>query len=261
MSTTRTTILIVDDEPNIRLTLRAALEADGHEVLEAANGEEALDVVVRQSPRLMILDLSMPVMDGMTVLERLSNMELAQRPGVVVLTAYGSIAAAVQAMRLGARDFIEKPSTPDELREVVQHMLAEPALPDAQRSDEPGYDEVLAAVQAALREGNFQNAVSLLMKAGSITADDATFLNLVGVLHEAMGRRDVAKRYYGKAIRADRYFAPAQQNMRRLYELATLGRTMQSVALGDEIEFVTAAPHRPGNGLLQKLRDLWRHPS
>lgn len=262
MSVKRADILIVDDEANIRLTLRTALEADGHEVTEAANGREALDAVGRRAPGLMILDLSMPVMDGMSVLERLKEMPHGRKPPVVVLTAYGSIPAAVKAMRLGARDFVEKPTTPDELREVVRHVLDEPPPLGMPRPPEPGYDEVLAQVREALREGQFEDAESLLMKAGSITAEDAAFLNLAGVFHEAAGRRDAAKRFYGKAIRADRRYQPAQQNMRRMYELATLGSTTQTVALGDELAFRAAAAHEgPAGGLVQRLRALLRQGS
>ena len=110
-------ILIVDDEPNIRLMLRTALESEGYQVREAADGRAALDAVAAHAPHLMVLDLNMPVLDGMAVLEQLRALPgkpppkasakasadaPAKPPRVVVLTAYGSIARAVRATRLGA---------------------------------------------------------------------------------------------------------------------------------------------------------------
>ena len=82
-------------------------------------------VISSAAPDLMVLDLNMPVMDGMAVLEQMKTMASASRPRVVVLTAYGSIATAVKATRLGAMDFLEKPITPGELREAVRSILEE----------------------------------------------------------------------------------------------------------------------------------------
>ncbi|MBC7784487.1 MAG: response regulator [Burkholderiales bacterium] len=254
----RTNILIVDDEPNIRLTLRTALDAVGHEVTEAPNGRVALEMMGQRMPGLMILDLSMSVMDGMSLLEELKEVPSSEKPPIIVLTAYGSIAAAVKAMRLGAREFIEKPTTPDDLRATVQAVLAEPPPPDVTPPQELNYDDVLNQVREALREGEFKDAESLLMKAGSITSNDATFLNLAGVFHEASGRKAAARSYYGKAIRANRQYAPAQQNMRRLYELTTLGSTTQSVALGDEQQFVAPISSNAADKLTDRLKRLIR---
>ena len=247
-------ILIVDDESNIRLMLRTALESESYEMDEAANGREALERLRKGPVDLIILDLSMPVMDGMAVLQALQDCSPEEKPRVVVLTAYGSVQKAVRAMRLGASDFLEKPITPEELRQTVASVLDEPR-PHAEEEPPPTYDEVLTAVREALRDGSLNTAESLLMKAGSITAEDAAFLNLVGVFHEAMGRKDVAKRFYGKAIRARHDYAPAQQNMRRMYELSIFGWTKQPVALGDEPEVLARLDER-NVGLAAKLKKL-----
>ena len=73
----------------------------------------------------MILDLSMPVLDGVGVLNELKGVRPDRKPRVIVLTAYGSIPVAVKATRLGAMDFLEKPVAPDEVRESVEAVLAE----------------------------------------------------------------------------------------------------------------------------------------
>lgn len=231
-------ILVSDDEPNIRLMLRTALESEGYEVVEAADGRAALAAldVPGPIPDLLLLDLSMPVLDGMSVLERLHDRPDQRRPRVVVLTAYGSVSAAVKAIRLGARDFLEKPITPDDLRLSVAAVLAEPAAALPQAEPDLGYSELLRRVRRDLFAGDFPHAEALLIRAADLAGGDPVYLNLLGVLHEAQGRREAAKKFYGKAIHADPKYAAAQQNMRRLYELRTFGATKQDVALGDEAD-------------------------
>jgi DNA-binding response OmpR family regulator len=114
-------VLIVDDEPNIRLMLRTALQSTGYRVLEAADGLAALSLLRRTRCDLVLLDLRMPKVDGLWALYRLR--ERGDTTPVVVLTAHGSIPDAVTAMRLGAIDFLTKPMTPDELRAVVSAAL------------------------------------------------------------------------------------------------------------------------------------------
>ena len=123
-------ILIIDDEPNVRLMFRTALESAGHEVVESEGGEQGLRRL-RQSPAdLVLLDLQMPTMGGMEVLRRLRSDE--NLVPVVIITAYGSVPDAVEAMKLGAIDFLAKPITPDALRKVVVQVL------ERQEGDLPG---------------------------------------------------------------------------------------------------------------------------
>ena len=103
-------ILIVDDEPNVRLVFRTALEASGYVVAEAIHGEAALDQIRRYPADLILLDLKMPGMDGMETLRRLRD--AGDDTPVVIVTAHGSIPETVAAMRLGAVDFIPKPVSP-----------------------------------------------------------------------------------------------------------------------------------------------------
>ena len=157
-----TTVLIVDDETNIRLMLRTTLETAGYRVQQAVDGREALKAIERETPDVMILDLSMPVLDGMGVLQELKNVRPEKKPRVIVLTAYGSIATAVKATRLGAMDFLEKPISPDEVRESVDGVLAEPLpRPQLSDSDDPlsgGYAGVLNRVRKAMRLTNYADA-------------------------------------------------------------------------------------------------------
>ncbi len=124
----------MDDETNIRLMLRAALETEGYAIDEAVDGRAALTAIDRRMPDLMLLDLSMPLLDGMGVLEQLRQSDLSRKPRVIVLTAYGSISAAVNATRLGAVDFLEKPVLPSQVREAVEAALAMPSGDPARSS-------------------------------------------------------------------------------------------------------------------------------
>jgi two-component system KDP operon response regulator KdpE len=105
-------VLVVDDEPQIRRSLRVALRANGYEVEEAATGETALDQVATRPPALVILDLSLPDLDGVEVCRRLR--EWTQVP-VIILSANGEDEAKVRALDEGADDYVTKPFSVQEL--------------------------------------------------------------------------------------------------------------------------------------------------
>jgi two-component system KDP operon response regulator KdpE len=118
-------ILIADDESRIRLALRACLEADGYEVLEAADGLEAMDDIIHAAPDVMILDLAMPNLDGIRTVDHLSGVHGQLKPKIIILTAFASGPAMLKTLGLGASLFLEKPVTPDVLRSAVQKVLSE----------------------------------------------------------------------------------------------------------------------------------------
>jgi CheY-like chemotaxis protein len=116
-------VLIVDDEENIREMTRLALEAVGYEVGEAGSGLEAFAVIgADESWDAVLLDQKMPGMVGTEVLRRLKVM-LPGAP-VIMMTAYASVDLAVEAMKLGATDFVRKPMTPEILRNALKAGLA-----------------------------------------------------------------------------------------------------------------------------------------
>jgi NtrC-family two-component system response regulator AlgB len=110
-------VLVADDEKNIRATLALCLEGMGCEVTGVASAAAALDAARRQAFDLVFLDLKLGDADALDVLPQL----LARSPGVsvVIITAYATIETAVQAMKLGASDYLPKPFTPAEIRHVV----------------------------------------------------------------------------------------------------------------------------------------------
>ena len=111
-------ILIVDDEPLMRLSMCDGLEAVGHDVQVAATGTEGIELVGKRKFDLVITDLRLPGADGLTVLKIAK--EKHPQTEVVVITAHGSVETAVGAMKLGAFDYITKPFQMDELLLIVE---------------------------------------------------------------------------------------------------------------------------------------------
>lgn len=114
-------ILIVDDEPSIRMVLRAHLTRSGYEVTAAENGAEAIDLLRNEDFHLVVSDLKMPVVDGMEVLAHCKT----EYPGlpVILITAHGTVDSAVEAIKNGAQDYVTKPFDSDELLPIIQKAL------------------------------------------------------------------------------------------------------------------------------------------
>ena len=130
-------ILVVDDEASIRDTLRMILEYEGYDVIQAATGEDAVRLIEREAPDLVFLDIKMPGMDGLDVLQKVRH--LTDSTPIVVISGHveqggASSSEAVQAMKLGARDFIEKPPTQDRILVTVRNALDTSRLRSENRS-------------------------------------------------------------------------------------------------------------------------------
>ncbi len=117
----RNKILVVDDEHLIRWSLEQSLRKQGYDVITAASGEDALKQVQEDAPELMLLDIQLPGMDGLSVLQRIK--ETDNDIIVIMVTALGILETAVKAMRLGAFDYINKPFNLDELSIIVKKAL------------------------------------------------------------------------------------------------------------------------------------------
>jgi len=114
-------ILVVDDEENAREGLSKILSKEGYKVDTAADGKEAIDVIKRQNFDLVITDMRMPLMDGFEVLREIKKMD--EDIGVIMITAYGEVESYLEAMNLGAFEYINKPVRVNELKRVITKVL------------------------------------------------------------------------------------------------------------------------------------------
>ena len=126
MSDAKGAILVIDDERGIRALCQDVLRKAGHEVEVAENAAAGLAAVGRRAFDLVLCDINLPDQDGVSLLPKLIDRDPA--PTVLLITAYPSIDTAVRGMKLGARDYIGKPFSPDELRLVVSRALGEDAM-------------------------------------------------------------------------------------------------------------------------------------
>ena len=121
-TTVATSVLVVDDEPQVVWMLRFSLEAEGYQTISAGDGRDALDQIRRHRPKVVLLDIMMPVMDGWSVLEELRMLPAGERPRVVVVSARASARDREKALELGADAFVAKPFNVDDLLGVVNEL-------------------------------------------------------------------------------------------------------------------------------------------
>ncbi len=221
-------ILIVDDETNVRLNYRITLETEGYDVSETASATLALEELVGRSFDLAILDMRMPSMDGLQLLAKMREVGITV-PAMIV-TAYSDVPHAVQAMKLGAIDFLQKPLRPEELRRIVAEILKRHA-PQKDLTEETFNSHIIAA-KRCLNLRLFTMARMHLVKATELNPKSVEAFNLAGVLAEMLDDPDKAKKYYGQAIKLDKNYEPAQQNMRRLFELQHFGASSEPFNIG-----------------------------
>ena len=223
-------IFIVDDERTIRLTFRLALETDGYAVQEAATADEAMMGFQAEVYQLVILDLRIGDDSGLNVLAEMRQRGI-QTP-TLMITAYGSIRNAVRAMQLGAIDFLEKPIDPISLRRIVAEILDRHLPSDVQPEEPTAVGNLVREAKRLINLRDFAAAATCVTAALKIDDSRPEVYNLQGVLAEIGGDYDEARRAYGRAIRLDSHHEPAQQNMRRLFELFNFGSSQETVHLG-----------------------------
>jgi two-component system chemotaxis response regulator CheY len=114
-------ILVVDDSTFVRLRTARLLEAAGHQVIEAANGQAAIEAYVRDQPDAVLMDITMPEMDGLEALDQIRALDPEAR--VAMLTAMGQQSVVMDAIRRGAREFLVKPFAADPVLTAVTRLL------------------------------------------------------------------------------------------------------------------------------------------
>jgi two-component system nitrogen regulation response regulator NtrX len=124
----RARVLVIDDEEAIRKSLRMVLEYEGYEFLEAASGPEGLETLRRENPDALLLDIKMPGMDGMEVLQAARTRD-AHTP-ILMISGHGDIPTAVDALRKGAYDFLEKPLETERVLAALRNAIERKRLRD-----------------------------------------------------------------------------------------------------------------------------------
>lgn len=136
-------ILVVDDHEEIREALAEILEEEGHEVMQAVDGLDALEVIAETLPDVILLDIAMPGMDGLEVLRRLKDKPESANLPVIMVTAQGDRQNMVKAVQLGVRDYVTKPWEPGEVEMCVNWAIKAAAVVSA-----PGQEPPLLAKSA-----------------------------------------------------------------------------------------------------------------
>jgi DNA-binding NtrC family response regulator len=219
-------ILVVDDERNVRLMYRSALETIGYDVFEADSAEKATEEFAQRQFDLAIVDLRLPGRSGLDLLHEMA--ENKSTTPAVMITAHGDVPNAVEAMKLGAIDFLQKPVLPDQLRQIVKEIALRHTTPTA-RGEKRDYLFYARSAKRAINLRDFASARKNISEALRLNDRSAEGFNLAGVLAEMREDYDKAKRYYGQAIKIDSHFEPAQQNMRRIFELFQFGESKEPI--------------------------------
>jgi two-component system nitrogen regulation response regulator NtrX len=125
-------ILVIDDEAEIRRSVKMILEYEGYDVTEASSGPEGLAMIEREPPDLVFLDIKMPGLDGLEALQRIRQTN--ESLPVVIISGHGTVSTAVEATKLGAFDFIEKPLASERVLVTIRNALDQTRLQNENRT-------------------------------------------------------------------------------------------------------------------------------
>jgi len=185
-------ILVVDDELNMRLVLKAMLKKEGYEVATAADGQEALRILKEEKIAVVATDLKMPRLDGMGLLHRI--MQDDPSLPVIILTAYGTVANAVDALKKGAFDYLTKPFEQDELKTVILKAVKTRQLGDRDLSAPAGDVDPYRIVGASSRMTEIDEIIRKVSPTTTtvlITGETGTGKELIArAIHRNSSRRE-----------------------------------------------------------------------
>jgi len=207
-------ILIVDDEKNIQLMIRRTLETEEYDIELANSGKEALDKLQEHEFTVMILDLRLPDMDGIQVLKEMNSP--SGNPDVIMITAHGSIDIAVEAMKLGCLDFIQKPFDAADLRKIVNQLLERKNLSYQQNLR---FESLIEVAKLETRERHYAKARELIREALGLNPDNSEAYNFLGVLYEIGDDLPKAINAYQTSLRLNPENANAKANLNRITTL------------------------------------------
>ncbi len=188
-------ILVVDDEENIRLMLKRVLSKEKYEVQEASNGFMALQKIAQEKYSAILLDLKMPQMDGLQVINKIKEKDI--NIPIVMMSAYGTVPEAVEAMKLGAFDYLVKPFDLDELRIILERMISQNEIKNENqyyREEEDkrfNFKEIIFQSEAMRKVLEMIKRVAPLPTTVIITGESGTGKELIArAIHKNSPRRE-----------------------------------------------------------------------
>lgn len=203
-------ILIVDDEKNIRISIDKCLRGEGYDTNLCCDGEEALETIKKSKYDLILMDVKMPKSSGIEILKKIREYGITTR--VIMMTAYGTVDIAVDAMKLGAIDFISKPFTIKKIKDIVKETLMKDS--DVLIVDKTIKEYINKARDAIIKD-ELDQARIYLKEALVKDTSSAEIQNLLGVLEEKSHNKQLAQKYYRAALSLDATYKPADNNLMR----------------------------------------------
>ena len=206
-------ILIVDDEPNVRLNYRLALELEGYEVVEASSGQEALRQLRITKFPVAVIDLRMPGLSGIDLIK--ASRSHGVQTKFLVVTAYEDSITASRALQAGAMAFLGKPLRPQELATAVYDVL-NPAATDSAPPE--SCDQYLALARERIRAKDYAAAQRELLRA--VEADDQALepYLLAAEISERIGDLDRGRKLYERCLLLEPSSPQAREGLRRVFQ-------------------------------------------
>jgi len=207
----RGTALVIDDEKNIRLTLSKCLKYIDLDATTAINGEEGLKKLEERSFDIIFLDLKMQGMGGVETLKRIKVID--PKIPVIIVTAHGTVDSAVEAMKLGAVDFMQKPFTPREIQDIVEEVLS---MKDLEKESPDDSDSHIQYAKQLIMKKDYDGAVEELKTAIMLSPKKAEPYNMLGAIKEINGELEDAMKCYKEALALDPAYERAKVNLSRV---------------------------------------------
>ena len=192
-------ILIVDDDKDLRFNLSCILKEEGHEVIAASDGKQALNALAENVPDLVMLDVRLPGMDGVELLEEMKKIE--KNLPIIMLTAYSDVKSAVKAMKLGAFDYVTKPFNEEELILVIKKALHTQSLSREVEYLRKKLNQAPVSIEETM--GDSPQIKQVLKQVEIIAATNMTVI-LQG--ESGTGKELIAKMIHEKSRRKDKPF-------------------------------------------------------
>lgn len=196
----RDRILIVDDDPSILRSYEKFLTSEGYSIMTAVNGLEGYDKIEKENPDLVLMDINMPGMTGLELLERLQKEAGSRMPMIIAITAYGDMTAAIKAIQLGAYDFLTKPIPLEKLRLTIKRSFEKIKM-----SETVAFAVDTAAIEPDAVIGRSSKMVEIYKTIATLSTNKATVL-IAG--ESGTGKEMVAKAIHNMTTNGKESFVP-----------------------------------------------------